>query len=138
MTKASTLKIVLATGAAIGTICLAPLAEAQGRGGNRGGGGQAARAAAAEAPEEGIPVTDPLTITKCSGCHTKDDKGNLTRISWIRTTPEGWEEAIKRMMRLNGLKLEPAQAKSIVKYLSSSHGLAPEEAKPVMYMAEHR
>ena len=26
----------------------------------------------------------------------------------------------------------------IVKYLSNSHGLAPEEAKPVMYMAEHR
>jgi quinohemoprotein amine dehydrogenase len=68
----------------------------------------------------------------------KDDKGNLSRISWIRTTPEGWEEAIKRMIRLNGLTLQPAEARSIVKYLSNMQGLAPEEAKPVMYMAEHR
>ena len=73
-----------------------------------------------------------------ASCHAKDDKGNLSRISWIRTTPEGWEEAIKRMVRLNGLTLEPADARVIVKYLSNSHGLAPEEAKPVMYMAEHR
>src|SRR5271165_5596032 len=124
-------------GAAIGAICLAPVARGQGRGGGRGGANQAARAAA-QPPEEGIPVTDALTIGKCSSCHAKDDKGNLTRISWTRTTPEGWEEAIKRMIRLNGLTLQPAEAKAIVKYLSSSHGLAPEEARPVMYMAEHR
>ena len=29
----------------------------------------------------------------------EDEKGNLSRISWERTTPEGWEEAIKRMVR---------------------------------------
>jgi quinohemoprotein amine dehydrogenase len=109
---------------------------AQGRGGGRGGGGRAG--AAAGPSEEGIPVTDELTINKCGSCHKKDDKGNLSRISWIRTTPEGWEEAIKRMVRLNGLTLQPADAKLIVKYLSNSHGLAPEEAKPVMYMVEHR
>ena len=33
-------------------------------------------------PEEGIPVTDPLVIAKCGTCHTRDDKGNLSRISW--------------------------------------------------------
>jgi len=102
-----------------------------GRGGGRGGRGAAPS-------EEGIPVTDKLTVERCSGCHTKDQKGNLSRISWIRTTPEGWEEAIKRMVRLNGVKLEPADAKAILKYLSNDHGLAPEEARPVMYMAEHR
>ena len=85
-----------------------------------------------------FPVTDALTISKCASCHAKDDKGNMTRISWIRTTPEGWEEAIKRMVRLNGLTLQPSDAKAIVKYLSTSHGLSPEEAKPVMYMTEHR
>jgi quinohemoprotein amine dehydrogenase len=95
-------------------------------------------AAAEEKPEEGIPVTDPLVIAKCGTCHTKDDKGNLSRISWERTTPEGWEEAIKRMVRLNGLTISPAEARSIVKYLSTYHGLAPEEAKSVMYMPEHR
>src|SRR5579863_375985 len=115
----------------------APGLVAQGRRGG-GGNGQAGRGGPAEPTEEGIPVTDALTISRCSGCHTKDDKGNLSRISYIRTTPEGWEEAIKRMVRLNGVKLEPADAKVILKYLSNYHGLAPEEAKPVMYMAEHR
>lgn len=91
-----------------------------------------------EKPIEGIPVTDPLVIAKCSGCHKKDDKGNLTRISWERTTPEGWEEVIKRMVRLNGLTLRPDEARAVVKSLSTSHGLAPEEARAVFYMSEHR
>jgi quinohemoprotein amine dehydrogenase len=89
-------------------------------------------------PEPGIPVTDPLVIAKCSGCHHQDDKGNLTRISWERTTPEGWEQAIKRMVRLNGLTLKPEEARAIVKSLSATHGLAPEEARPVMYIPERR
>jgi quinohemoprotein amine dehydrogenase len=88
--------------------------------------------------EEGIPVTNPLVVSKCGTCHAKDAKGNLSRISWERATPEGWEEAIKRMVRLNGLKLEPAEARTILKYLSTYHGLAPEEAKGVMYIPEHR
>jgi mono/diheme cytochrome c family protein len=98
----------------------------------------AATPAAADKPEEGIPVTDPLVIAKCGTCHTKDDKGNLSRISWERSAPEGWEEAIKRMVRLNGLSIMPAEARSVLKYLSTYHGLAPEEARPVMYMPEHR
>lgn len=97
------------------------------------------KVAAAEAkPVQGIPVTDPLVIAKCSGCHKKDDKGNLTRISWERTTPEGWEEVIKRMVRLNGLKLNPEEARAVIKSLSASHGLAPEEARAIAYMSEHR
>ena len=50
--------------------------------GRRGGG---AAAAPAEKPEEGIPVTNPLVIEKCGTCHAKDDKGNLSRISWERS-----------------------------------------------------
>ena len=88
--------------------------------------------------EEGIPVTDSLVVAKCSGCHQPDAKGNLSRISYIRTTPEGWEEAIKRMIRLNGLVLSPDEARHILRYLSNSHGLAPEEAAPVAYYAERR
>ncbi|MFT3965216.1 MAG: quinohemoprotein amine dehydrogenase subunit alpha [Sphingobium sp.] len=88
--------------------------------------------------EEGIPVTDRLTQEKCGGCHAPDAKGNLSRISWIRTTPEGWSQAIKRMVRLNGLAITPQESRSIVKYLATWHGLAPEEAKPVMYLTEHR
>jgi quinohemoprotein amine dehydrogenase len=111
------------------------LLEAQ-RGGGRSGGGAAADAN--KETEEGIPVTDALTISKCGTCHAKDEKGNLARLSWERATPEGWEEAIKRMVRLNGLTIAPADARSILKYLSTYHGLAPEEAKPVMYLPEHR
>ncbi|SFF91573.1 quinohemoprotein amine dehydrogenase [Novosphingobium sp. CF614] len=88
--------------------------------------------------ETGIPVTDRLTIEKCGSCHAPDDKGNLTRISWIRATPEGWSQTIKRMVKLNGLAITPEEARAVVKYLGTWHGLAPDEAKPVMYFAERR
>ena len=119
---------------ALGLSC--SLLEAQ-RGG-RGGGGNAGGAAANTETDDGIPVTDALTISKCGTCHAKDAKGNLARLSWERATPEGWEEAIKRMVRLNGLVISPTDARSILKYLSTYHGLAPEEAKSVMYLPEHR
>src|SRR5271165_7063447 len=93
---------------------------------------------AKSAPVEGIPVTNQLVISKCGACHTKDEKGNMLRISWERATPEGWEEAIKRMVRLRGVSLTPDEARTILKYLATDHGLAPEEAKPILYYAEHR
>ena len=62
----------------------------------------------------------------------------MLRLSLVRATPEGWEQAIKRMVSLRGVSLSPEEARSILKYLSTYHGLAPEEAKPVMYYAEHR
>jgi len=88
--------------------------------------------------EEGIPVTDPLVKAKCGSCHASDDRGNLQQISWERTTPEGWQEVLKRMILANGVMLTPSEARSMVKYLSGSHGLAPQEAKAVMYDAERR
>ena len=88
--------------------------------------------------EEGIPVTDPLVQEKCGSCHVPDAKGNLSRISWVRTTPEGWAQAIKRMVRLNGLGITPEESRAVIKSLSASHGLAPEEARPVMYLPEKR
>ncbi|HUA17694.1 MAG TPA: quinohemoprotein amine dehydrogenase subunit alpha [Bryobacteraceae bacterium] len=90
------------------------------------------------APEEGIPVTNQLVISKCGACHTRDQKGDMLRISWERGTPEAWEEAIKRMVRLNGVHLTPEDAHAILKYLATDHGLAPEEAKPILYYPEHR
>jgi quinohemoprotein amine dehydrogenase len=88
--------------------------------------------------EEGIAVTDPLVIAKCGTCHPPDARGNLERISWERSTPEGWQEALKKMLLEKRVALSPMEARSVVKYLSSSHGLAPEEAKSVMYYAERR
>jgi len=92
----------------------------------------------ARAVEEGIPVADPLVIAKCGSCHTRDERGNMQRISWTRTTPESWQDELKQMILLHGLSVTPSEARDIVKYLSSSHGLAPEEAGPVMYDPERR
>ncbi len=88
--------------------------------------------------DEGFPVKDPLVQQKCGSCHVQDAKENMSRISYIRTTPEGWEEAIKRMIRLNGLQLTPDEARHILRYLSDDHGLAPQEAKKTAYFAERR
>jgi len=121
-------KLVLLTGVAV---ILAISAS-------RGWGQTEATKASEETLEEGIPVTSQLVISKCGTCHARDQKGNLSRISWERTTPEGWQEAIKRMVRLNGVTLSQSDSRAILKYLATYHGLAPEEAKPVMFLAEHR
>lgn len=88
--------------------------------------------------ETGIPVTDDLVREKCGTCHAPDDKGNLSRISWMRTTPEGWSQSIKRMVSLNGLYVTPEESRAIVRSLSATHGLAPEEAMAVAYIPEKR
>jgi quinohemoprotein amine dehydrogenase len=88
--------------------------------------------------EEGIPVTDPLVKAKCGTCHAVDQRGNMERVSWERSTPEGWQEVLKQMILGNGVSLTPTEARAMVKYLSTSHGLAPEEARTVMYDAERR
>ena len=88
--------------------------------------------------EEGVPVTDPLLKAKCGSCHTSDDRGNMQRLSWERATPEAWERALKRMILLAGLDLTPSEATHIIQYLSTNHGLAPEEAVGVMYEIERR
>jgi quinohemoprotein amine dehydrogenase len=90
------------------------------------------------ASQDGIPVNDPLVIAKCGTCHTRDQQGIMQRISWERSTPEGWQEALRRMILVDGVSLTPAEARSIVKYLSASHGLAPGEAQPIMYDVERR
>jgi quinohemoprotein amine dehydrogenase len=100
--------------------------------------GQSSQTTAAAEREKGILITDPLVIAKCGGCHARDAQGNMQRLSWERTTPEGWQDALKQMILLQGLSVTQAEARSIVKYLSGSHGLAPEEAEPVRYEAERR
>ncbi len=98
----------------------------------------APQAASTAKPDVGIPVTDPVVTKACSGCHRPDDKQQLSRISFRRTTPEGWERTITRMMALNNLKLDAQTARAVVKSLSNSHGLAPEEARRSLYEVERR
>ena len=88
---------------------------------------------------EGIPITDPLTVAKCGGCHQQDPNTKMMRrFSYERTTPEVWEQNIKRMVRLNGVSLSASDAGQILRYLSDNNGLAPEEARPIFWEAEHR
>jgi len=99
--------------------------------------GVAESAAQAKAPTQGIPIDHKLTIEKCGGCHRRDKDGMMSRISYIRTTPEIWVQNIKRMIRLNGVVASPAEVREIVKYLSSNNGLAPEEQEPAFWEVDH-
>ena len=89
------------------------------------------------APVQGIPIDHKLTLEKCGGCHPRDRAGMMSRISYMRTTPEVWEQAIKRMIRLNGVTATPAEVREILKYLSNNNGLAPEELEPVFWEVDH-
>ena len=95
-------------------------------------------AASTAKPDEGIPVTDQTVLKACGTCHRPDEKGQMSRISFQRNTPEGWQTAIQRMAALNGLNIDPATARHVVKYLSNTLGLAPEEAKPGAWEVEKR
>jgi quinohemoprotein amine dehydrogenase len=94
--------------------------------------------ASAENTDEGIPVTDPDVRRACGGCHVADDKNRMTRISYRRATPENWELTIRRMISLNHATMTPETARKVIKSLSDSNGLAPEEARPAMFEAERR
>lgn len=101
----------------------------------------AAQNAAAQVDDEqnvGIPVTSELVKSSCVRCHKIDDKNRMTRVSFRRTTPEGWQETLRRMVALNDLVLEPAEAREILAYLANHHGLAPEEARPAAFEVEKR
>jgi quinohemoprotein amine dehydrogenase len=95
-------------------------------------------AAAAPAQNDGIPIQSELVRSKCESCHRSDDQARMSRISYRRATPENWERTIKRMVTLNKVNLEPADARNILKYLSDHLGLAPEEERPIAFESERR
>lgn len=98
----------------------------------------AAQGPKAEEDTAGIPVTSDLVKQKCAACHRSDERGMMTRISFRRATPEGWQETIRRMVTLNGVTLEPQEAREVLTYLANHHGLAPEEARPGAFEVERR
>jgi quinohemoprotein amine dehydrogenase len=83
-------------------------------------------AATSNIPQNPMPVDDAVTIDKCGGRHRRSEGGVMRRISYIRTTPEVWEQAIKRMLRLHGVRVTAQEVNHIVRYLSANNGLAPE------------
>lgn len=101
-------------------------------------GPQAVAPAPAAGTEQGIPIDSALVQKACAPCHKTDAQQRLSRISYRRTTPEGWQQTIKRMVALNGLQIDPATAREVVKYLSNHLGLAPAELRPAAFEVERR
>jgi quinohemoprotein amine dehydrogenase len=125
-------------------VLLVPVAIAA-QGGRGGGGGGARGAGGAQAgrgaqPDttRGFPIADRQVIIFCTRCHERDSTGIVQRLSFMRKTPEGWETSVRRMVMLHDVKLDPDIARSIVRYLSNQHGLAPAEARAGRFDAERR
>ena len=93
---------------------------------------------AAPLPEGGIPVTSDLVHRVCGDCHRADEERRMSRISHQRTSPEGWQQTVRRMVLLNDLQIEPEDAREAVAYLATHHGLAPEEAVAGAFHVERR
>ena len=88
--------------------------------------------------DDGTPILSEAVVKNCGQCHAQDEKKRMSRLSYRRTTPEGWEQTIKRMVTLNSLTVSPEDAHEVLRYLSNNLGLAPEEARPAAFELERR
>ena len=79
-----------------------------------------------------------MVAERCVGCHTRDDHGQLSRMSGQRKTPEGWHMTLTRMQHNNGVVLSDREKDAVVKYLADTQGLAPSEAAAFRYVLERR
>lgn len=87
---------------------------------------------------EGFPIKSQLVRDSCGACHQVDPQQRMSRVSYARKTPEGWQETIQRMMRIHELQLSPAGARQIVQYLADNQGLTASELDKVSYVLEER
>ncbi|MQA92219.1 MAG: quinohemoprotein amine dehydrogenase subunit alpha [Gemmatimonas sp.] len=99
-----------------------------------GRGGSAALAVA----DTGFVIESEAVIENCGGCHVQDETGRMGRLSYLRKTPEGWQNSIRRMVSLHGVQLEPEAAREVVHYLANAQGLAPDELGPGLFEVERR
>jgi quinohemoprotein amine dehydrogenase len=92
----------------------------------------------AQEDSSGYAIDDATVVAECSSCHAQDEEGRLSRISWLRKTPEGWQTSLQRMAALHGVSVSPEAARRIVRYLANEQGLAPEELRPGSFEVERR
>jgi quinohemoprotein amine dehydrogenase len=85
-----------------------------------------------------IPVKSELIRNTCGVCHHADSAHCMSRISYQRKTPEGWEDTVRRMGRMNGVPSSASQAREIIRYLANNQGLAPTEVQGVADALERR
>ena len=53
----------------------------------------------------------------------------MSRISYQRTTPEGWQQTVRRMVLLNDLQIEPEDAREAIAYLATHHAWPPRKPR---------
>jgi len=87
--------------------------------------------------EQGIPVTSDKVLNMCTDCH-KNNRGLVSRISYIRQVPEAWEETLWRHKRIHGLSITRDEKEALLLYFSDKQGLAPAEVAPYAYTLEKR
>ena len=85
-----------------------------------------------------IPVASEVVRGACGGCHQVDSHLCMSRISYQRKTPEGWEDTIRRMGRMNGIPSSASQAREIIRYLADAQGLTSSEAQGIAYALERQ
>jgi hypothetical protein len=87
-------------------------------------------------PAQCIPVASELVRGTCGGCHQVDARLCMSRISYQRKTPEGWEDTVRRMGRMNGIPSSASQAREIIRYLADAQGLTSSEVQGIAYALE--
>ena len=85
-----------------------------------------------------IPVASEVVRGACGGCHQVDSHLCMSRISYQRKTPEGWEDTIRRMGRMNGIPSSASQAREIIRYLADAQGLTSSEVQGIAYALERQ
>lgn len=77
-----------------------------------------------------------LLKKNCMVCHSADADDNLSRISELRKSPEGWQLSLYRMQRVHKASFDKGELATILKYLADNQGLAPKESEPYRYALE--
>ena len=78
---------------------------------------------------------DSLVWRKCADCHAPTTEGRIPRVEDLRTTPEEWTVIVDRMRRLYGMELKKGEMDGLLKELSATQILAPEEQARVSYLS---
>ena len=88
---------------------------------------------------------EQIIRNNCVGCHLPEADGRLSRISYQRRTPEGWEMTIARMQLMHHVKISDQEIPitdeiigKLVKYFADRQGLAPAETADYRYILERR
>lgn len=78
---------------------------------------------------------ESLVWKKCAGCHAPNAEGRLARVEEVRTTPEEWTAIVDRMRRLHGMEIRKGEMDTLLKELSTTQLLAPDEQARVAYLS---